>query len=108
MPDPIIVWLGELGSAVFRWSALGFVLLNGFAVVAFSLTRDRGLVNRWTGRMLAANIFLLGAGVGIPVVALASRLALQAVTSGNRVVLPVMDRDVPEHLEERELRSGQR
>lgn len=107
MPDSIILWLGEFGSAAFRWSVLGFVLLNGFAVVAYSLTRDRALVNRWTGRLVAANLLLLGAGIGLPVVAFASKLAIEAVT-GNRTLLPVVERDVPDGLESREIRSLQR
>jgi hypothetical protein len=42
-------------------------------------TRDREIVNRWTSRVLAANLVLAGTGVGVPVLALGSRLAVRVV-----------------------------
>jgi hypothetical protein len=73
--------LAWLGTTAFRWSAIAFVLLNTAAVVAVFVTRDRSLVNRWTSRLLVADALLLGSGLGIPVVARAARLVVEAVSS---------------------------
>lgn len=80
MPDTIVSWLDGVGSTAFTLSAVAFVALNGIAIAAVSLTRDRSLVNRWTPHFLAANILLLGSGLGIPLAALAARTVISAVT----------------------------
>lgn len=71
--------LDWLGTAAFRWSAVGFLLLNGLAVTAFFVSKDRGLVNRWTSRLLMGNILLIGTGIGVPVLTKAAMLVVQAV-----------------------------
>ena len=68
--------LGAFSGIMFRLSALAFVLINGAAATAVFLTRDRQLVNRWTGRLLAANLLLLGTGLAAPAVASAMRLVV--------------------------------
>lgn len=80
MPDTIISWLEDVGSTAFSVSALAFVALNGIAIAAVLSTRDRGLVNRWTPHFLAANLLLLGTGLGVPMAALAARTVIAAVT----------------------------
>jgi zinc transporter ZupT len=90
METTVLDWLASVGSAAFRWSAVAFVILNGVAVAALFLTKDRALVNRWTGRVLAANLVLVGTGVGVPLIAAASRLAISVVTPARAGMMPVV------------------
>lgn len=76
MQITIVDWLDRVGSTSFALSAWAFVLLNGFAALAMLRTRDTGLVNRWTSRFLAANLVLLGTGLGIPAATFAARTAI--------------------------------
>jgi hypothetical protein len=77
--DGLILWLDQVRSAVF-WACLtGLVVLDVGAVAAVVATRSRALVNRWTGAVLAANLILLGAGVGVPVVAYAAKAVASAL-----------------------------
>ncbi|HEX9563515.1 MAG TPA: hypothetical protein VF981_06080 [Gemmatimonadaceae bacterium] len=80
MPDTIMSWLDGVGSTAFTWSAVAFVLVNGAGLATVFLTRDRGFVNRWTSGFLAVNLALLGTGLGVPLVALAARSVVSAVT----------------------------
>jgi hypothetical protein len=80
MPGTIISWLDGVGSTVFTLSAVAFVVLNGVGIAAVLLTRDRSFVNRWTAPFLATNLVLLGAGLGVPLVTLAARTTIAAVT----------------------------
>ena len=73
-------WLDGVGSTAFTLSAIAFVSLNAIALVGVFLTRDRGLVNRWTPHFLAVNLLLLGTGLGVPLAALAARSVITAVT----------------------------
>ena len=74
-------WLSSVGTQAFAWSLVAFLVINGTAAAAFLLHRDRSWVNRWTGRILAADILLLGTGVGVPLVAGLTRLTVTAVTT---------------------------
>ena len=76
MESGILSWLEAVGSSAFRWSVIAFVLVNGAAVAAVVLTRDRAVVNRWTGRLLAANLGIAATGLGIPLLTTVSRLAV--------------------------------
>ena len=81
-------WLGSVSALVFRVAAVLFVLVNGAAIAAVALTRDRALVNRLTPPWLATNALLLGAGLGVPLVAGIARaglLALAAMAGGLEV-----------------------
>jgi len=91
MENSVLDWLASVGSTAFRWSAVGFVLVNAAAVAAVVLTKDRTLVNRWTGRILAANLVLVGTGIGIPLVAAASRFAIAVVTPAKSTLIPAID-----------------
>jgi hypothetical protein len=62
-------WFDSVAARVFVLCATLFVVLNVAAVTLFVRKRDRGLVNRWTTRWLAANLALLGAGLGVPIAA---------------------------------------
>lgn len=93
METSVLDWLASVGSTAFRWSVVGFVLVNGAAIAAIVLTKDRTLVNRWTGRVLAANLVLAGTGIGIPLVAAASRFAISVVTPAKSTLMPAVDTD---------------
>lgn len=93
MEAAILGWLESVGSTAFRWSAFSFLVVNGIAVAAVVLTRDRSLVNRWTGRLLAVNLTLAGTGLGIPLLTTASRLVVAAILPGDSSVVPVITRD---------------
>ena len=79
METAILAWLQNLAIRAFGISLFLLLAINGaFALVLF-VTHDREIVNRWTSRVLAANLMLAGTGVGVPVLALGSRLVVRAV-----------------------------
>ncbi len=79
MEAAILAWLQNLAIRAFGISLFLLLAIDGaFALVLFA-TRDRGIVNRWTSRVLAVNLALAGTGVGVPVLALGSRLAVRLV-----------------------------
>jgi hypothetical protein len=73
MQAETVAWLDGLGSTAFTISAWAFLILNAAGVAVVAWKRDRAMVNRWTSRFLAANLLLLGSGLGVPVAALAIR-----------------------------------
>jgi hypothetical protein len=79
MLDALILWLDQVRSTVFWLCAIGLVTVDLGAVAVVMATRSRALVNRWTGPVLAANLFLLGAGLGVPVAALAAKLVANSL-----------------------------
>ena len=83
--------LGSFAGTMFRLSAIAFLLVNGAAAAAFMLTRNRHLVNRWTSRLFALDLLLLGAGVGVPAVASAMRLVVSAVSSSRALPVKVVE-----------------
>ena len=91
METSVLDWLASVGATAFRWSAIAFVLVNGAAIAAVVLTRDRTLVNRWTSRILAANLVLAGTGIGVPLVAAASRFAISLVTPAKASMMPAIN-----------------
>lgn len=81
MKIAMLAWLADAGAWAWQVSLPLFLVLNAAAVGALLLVRDRGLVNRWTSRWLAANLALLGLGLGVPVLAGLLRFALSAMPS---------------------------
>jgi len=77
--DGLILWLDQVRAEVFWACLMGLVAIDVAAVAVVVVTRSRALVNRWTGPVLAANLALLGVGVGVPVVAYAARSAASAL-----------------------------
>lgn len=76
MEARILEWLQTVGMTAFWISAVLFVAVNAFGVAMLVAKRDRQLVNTWTSRFLAANLVLVGTGLGIPLLATAARLAV--------------------------------
>lgn len=81
MESTIADWLKNVGTQAFLWSLGVFLVVNGLAAIAFVLKRDRQLVNRWAGRVLAIDILLLGTGVGVPLVATMARITVSLASA---------------------------
>lgn len=92
MEANLVQWLDAVGSRVFGISVALLLALNGFGIAMVIFRQDRAMVNRWTPRFLAANLVLLGPGVGAP---LATSLAQVAVRS----VAPMFRHSVPTVIE---------
>ena len=88
-------WLDGTAARVFALSLTLFVVMNTAAVALVLMKRDRGLVNRWTARWLAANLLLIGGGIGVPLAATAVRLTLNAFTASRSITLP-SEREAPD------------
>jgi hypothetical protein len=73
--------LTNLSSRVFSLAVVLLLVVNGGAALAVLTTKSRDLVNRWTGRYVAANVAILGLGMGIPLVAQVMRLVVNAVAA---------------------------
>jgi hypothetical protein len=87
MLDSLLALLDGAGTWAWRLGLGLFLLLNSVAIVAVVVTRDRSLVDRWTGRWLGANLALIGLGAGIPAVAGLLHLAVRLVPGlGSTVV----------------------
>jgi len=79
MEAAILAWLQGVAIRAFGLSLFLILAIDGAFAVAVFATRDRSIVNRWTSRILAANLVLAGTGIGVPVLALGSRLVVRAV-----------------------------
>ncbi len=95
--DTLAASLSDLAGTAFRWSAIAFLVVNGLAVGAFALTRDRRLVNRFTSPLLAVNLLLLGTGIAVPALAVSMKMVVQAVASlGPGSTVTVSEAEVPQ------------
>ncbi|MGH7711552.1 MAG: hypothetical protein ACREOG_09710, partial [Gemmatimonadaceae bacterium] len=83
-------WLDGTAARVFALCMTLFVVMNAGAIALVFVKRDRALVNRWTARWLAANLLLLGAGLGVPVAAKVVHLTVDAL-SATRALTPAAD-----------------
>jgi len=81
MSASLTAFLTALSSKVFSLALILFLVLNGAALAAFLLTRSRKLVDAWTPKLVAADALLLGAGLGVPLVAGLAKLGVQAISS---------------------------
>lgn len=79
MEAAILAWLQDFAIRAFGISLFLVLAIDGAFAVILLATRDRTIVNRWTSRVLAANLVLAGTGVGVPVLALGTRLAVQSI-----------------------------
>ncbi len=75
----LVQWLDSVGSIVFWTCLIGLVAVNGVAATAFFGRRSREAVNRWTTRVLAANLILIGTGTMVPAVTYVARTAVVAL-----------------------------
>jgi len=82
METSIEHFLTSLGSTVFRVSAICFVLVNAAAIAAFALSGSRRLVDSWTRRIVTIDAVLLGAGLGVPLLAAGAKLGIYYLQRG--------------------------
>lgn len=95
--DALAASLSDLAGTAFRWSAIAFLVVNGLALGAFALTRDRRLVNRFTSPLLAVNLLLLGTGIAVPALAVSMKMVVQAVASvGPGSTVTVSEAEAPQ------------
>ena len=79
MFDSIAQTLGQIGSFTF-WTCMAVLAaIDLLAIAVVIQTRSRELVNRWTGRIVAANVLLLGTGLGVPMTAYLARSVVIAI-----------------------------
>jgi len=97
MEAAISAWLQDLAVRAFGISLFLMLAIDAAYAVILLATRDRGIVNRWTSRVLAVNLVLSGTGIGVPVLALSTRLAVRVVAPliPRLPGLMVIDEDAP-------------
>ncbi|MDX2120446.1 MAG: hypothetical protein SF070_05175 [Gemmatimonadota bacterium] len=89
MKSDLIAWLAYAGSWAWHSALTLFIVVNAGAGVAVLVNRSQSMVDRWTPRWLAANLVLLGFGLGTPLVTWALRLGLSLLPEfGSSAVLP--------------------
>jgi hypothetical protein len=79
MLDSIAQTLGQIGSLTFWTCITVLITIDALAVAVVVQTRSREFVNRWTGRIVAANVLLLGTGLGVPMTAYLARSVVIAI-----------------------------
>ena len=77
MLDAFVAWLDRVGPLVFWTCTIALIAVDTTAAAAVMTTKSRALVNRWTGAVLAANLSLIGVGVGVPAALYVTKLAVQ-------------------------------
>jgi hypothetical protein len=77
----LVSFLDGLGSKVFWFAAICLIVLDGAALAVFVATRSRRLVDEWTPKLVAANVTLLGAGLGVPVAAALAKFGVRAIAA---------------------------
>lgn len=87
MDAQLMDWLTALSSTVVRICIILFVALNGAALAAVALKRDRSLVQKYTSPWLAANLTLIGAGIGTPLLLGLTRFAVSAMASAGQMAV---------------------
>lgn len=68
--------LDSLISSIATAAVALLLVVNGAFVVGIFLTRNRRFVDRWTKPLLMADVGLLGAAVGAPVIGAAMKLGI--------------------------------
>ena len=81
MEATLVGFLSGLSSKIFWFAAVAFLLVNGAAVVAFGMTRSRQLVNEWTGKLVAVDAVLVGAGLGVPLLTGLAKIGVHALAA---------------------------
>lgn len=77
--ESVAGFLTNLSSFLFRTALIAFLIINGAALAALLVTRSRRLVDTWTQRIVAVDAVLLGAGLGVPLLAGLVKLGIRAL-----------------------------
>ena len=89
MQEALVGFLSGLSSTVF-WFAVGaLAMINGAAIAAFLVTRSRRLVDEWTPSLLAADVALVGLGLGVPLAAALAKMGVRVVAAIAGGAVPV-------------------
>jgi hypothetical protein len=83
----VMQWLSTLSGTVVRTAIVLFVMLNAVALATVAVKRDRALVQRWTSPWLAANVLLVGAGVGTPLLVGITKFAITALAGAGQMAV---------------------
>jgi shikimate kinase len=86
MEPTVVSALEAIRQGAFTLSLWAFAAVNLTAAAVVVFTRNRSLVQRFTSPWLAANIILLGTGVGVPLAAGLAKSVVEVV--GTAVVQP--------------------
>lgn len=81
MESSLVTLLDSIKSVAVTVAVAGFITVNAVAIGTILLTRSRAVIQRWTSPWLAANLFLVGAGVGVPVAASLCQSVVHVVTA---------------------------
>ena len=95
METAILGWLQDVAIRAFGISLFLLLAIDGAFALILLATRNREIVNRWTSRVLAVNLVLAGTGVGVPMLALGSRVAVRAMAPLVPSFSSVIDKDDP-------------
>jgi hypothetical protein len=79
MFDSVAQLFDQIGWWTFWTCMAAVVVIDVLAAAAVVQTRSREIVNRWTGRLLATNLLLLGTGLGVPATAFVAKSVVLAV-----------------------------
>jgi hypothetical protein len=79
MLESVVQWLNQVSADVFWTCVVGLILVDAAAAAVVVGTRSRELVDAWTSRVLAVNLLLVGAGLGVPVAAYAAKMMASAL-----------------------------
>jgi hypothetical protein len=79
MEAAILTWLHDVAVRAFGLSLFLLLAIDGLFAVVLLATKDRTIVNRWTSRVLAANLVFAGTGIGVPMLALGSGVVVRMV-----------------------------
>lgn len=96
MEAAILAWLQSVAIRAFGLSLFLLLAVDGAFALILLVKRDREIVNRWTSRVLAVNLVLAGTGVGVPMLALGSRVAVRAIAPLVPSFSTIGDKDDPE------------
>ena len=80
MEAQVLEWLSGFSSIVVRLSIGVFLALNATMVAILVVRRDRALVQKYGSPWLAANLVLIGAGVGTPLLVGLTKFAVSMVS----------------------------
>ena len=96
MEAAILAWLQSVAIRAFGLSLFLLLAVDGAFALILLVKRDREIVNRWTSRVLAVNLVLAGTGIGVPMLALGSRVAVRAIAPMVPSFSTIVDKDDPE------------
>lgn len=90
MDSVVLNWLDSASLVILRLALGGLLLVNVLAAVGYVKAPGHRFVDRWASPWLAANLILLGAGAGAPLVAGVAKLVVAGLTGMLGSATPTM------------------